>query len=143
MTTTPQSIFTLHSLGYLCGVPVNCFGVAGKGLAKDWREAFPAAFLAYHSLCFDGVLKPGAAVVLPSHNWILCATKDHWRQPSRKEWVEQCLHSIARTSADLPIQQRIALPALGCGCGGLDKKWFMEACLSILSNRPNITICIQ
>jgi hypothetical protein len=52
------------------------------------------------------------------------ATKDHWRHPSRLEWVEVgLLHleaDLARTDEDRRKGVRVGLPALGCGRGGLE-----------------------
>lgn len=70
-----------------------------------------------------GLLRPGDMVVIPSlkGTWICIPTKDDPRQPSTFAWVEKGLFNIRDfcvTHPDTPV----ALPALGCGLGGLD--WY-------------------
>jgi len=47
------------------------------------------------------------------------ATKLHWRSPSKYVWIDAALHVLA---TEIPFLDSIAIPQLGCGCGGLDWK---------------------
>lgn len=101
--------------------PVNCVGVMGKGLALQFKKAYPAVFEAYREACRDGRVSPGHvfAVELPDGRLILhFPTKRHWRQKSRMEDVESGLGSLAEEIRSHGIQS-IAIPQLGCGLGGL------------------------
>ena len=49
--------------------------------------------------------------------WMV-ATKDHWRNPTRLDWVNTGLRNLRRCV--LVNEPVIAIPALGCGLGGLD-----------------------
>jgi O-acetyl-ADP-ribose deacetylase (regulator of RNase III) len=49
--------------------------------------------------------------------WLM-ATKDHWRQPSQLEWIEEGLSNLA-SLVGIRGTQSVALPAIGCGYGGL------------------------
>ncbi len=46
-------------------------------------------------------------------------TKDHWRNPSRLEWVDHGLQILAAEYSGWGITS-LALPPLGCGNGGLN-----------------------
>ena len=100
--------------------PVNCVGVMGKGLAKEFKKRFPHQCERYFGLCNRGDFIPGGTYL--AAGVIFAATKDHWRKPSRIEWVEDSLRNIANDMKYLEPTgtKSIALPQLGCGCGGLD-----------------------
>jgi O-acetyl-ADP-ribose deacetylase (regulator of RNase III) len=105
--------------------PVNCFGVMGKGLALEFRNRFPANYQAHRRRCASGEVKPGSVFVFDrgvgtSPRWIAnVATKDHWRDKSRLEWIVKAGAELADCRRKLgPVN--VAVPALGCGLGGLD-----------------------
>jgi O-acetyl-ADP-ribose deacetylase (regulator of RNase III) len=67
-------------------------------------------------------------------------TKTHWRRPSEYSYIEAGLTALAQSIRQYAISS-IALPALGCGNGGLDwtkVKPIIEQHLSGLN--ANITI---
>jgi O-acetyl-ADP-ribose deacetylase (regulator of RNase III) len=93
--------------------PVNCVGVMGKGLALKFKKRWPAMFEDYH----NDVLEPGHCYVyLSAENVINVTTKDHWRNPSRIEWVGDIIRKLSYLEYEY---QEIAIPKLGCGLGGL------------------------
>ena len=115
ITTKRGSIFDSKAQVLVC--PVNCVGVMGKGLAKEFDKKFPEFGIDYRRFCKSGHAKPGKTV------WIrglyAAFTKDNWRNPSRIEWVADCLRGFeGRAYSDRLTS--IAIPQLGCGCGGLD-----------------------
>jgi O-acetyl-ADP-ribose deacetylase (regulator of RNase III) len=101
---------------------VNCIGVAGAGLAKDFAERYPRAANAYRVQCRAGNLVPGMVLVLsrtPATGSICCLpTKRHWRDGSRLEDVEAGLRTLA-SSIQAHGWSKVAVPAVGCGLGGL------------------------
>ena len=67
--------------------PVNCVGVAGAGLALQFRRRHPDAFLAYRRACAERRLRPGRMFVFDTGRdrprWIVhFPTKRHWRDRS-------------------------------------------------------------
>lgn len=112
ITTKHGSIFDSRADVLVC--PVNCVGVMGKGLALEFRKLIPSCYSPYRYACQHKLLVPGQ--IYQTSNIILAATKNHWRHPSRIEWVESCLELIAAYSNT----KSLATPQLGCGCGGLD-----------------------
>lgn len=99
--------------------PVNCVGVMGAGLAKSFRERFPRMFTDYQRTCEEGLV-PGALHIWSSTTICIVnfPTKHHWRDASRLEWILSGLKLLKFYLQKLaPL--RVALPALGCGLGGL------------------------
>lgn len=104
---------------------VNCVGVMGKGIALQFKKAYPAMFNAYVAACKAGDVKPGHIHVWPTHalvgpRYILnFPTKRHWRNGSRLDDVQAGLVDLARLIPSLGLRS-IAIPPLGAGNGGLD-----------------------
>ena len=52
--------------------------------------------------------------------WIInFPTKQHWRDPSKLEWISQGLADLRKVLAEKQISS-VAIPPLGCGLGGLE-----------------------
>lgn len=116
--------------------PVNCVGVMGKGLALAFKQRFPDAFRAYARACKDGEVRPGRMFVHVSGGRTLIhfPTKRHFRDASRMEDIEAGLVALASEITTRGIRS-IAVPALGCGLGGLawgDVRPRIEAALGAL-----------
>lgn len=103
--------------------PVNCVGVAGRGLALQFRRARPDNHRAYVAACRAGLVRPGRPHVhhppradLPVI--VNVPTKRHWRDPSRLRDVAAGIHALAEL-VDEHGWASLAVPPLGCGLGGL------------------------
>ena len=101
--------------------PVNCVGVMGKGLALEFKKRYPALFIAYKSACDRHLIKPGRVYISnqPDRKIMLFPTKDHWRNPSSYEYIEEGLGYFAEHYKALKMTS-CAFPRIGCGCGGLE-----------------------
>jgi O-acetyl-ADP-ribose deacetylase (regulator of RNase III) len=104
---------------------VNTVGVSGKGIALMFKDAFPENFRAYQAASKAGRLAPGGLFITERHDMlgprfiVNFATKDHWRQPSKLEWIKQGLAELRREIAARAIRS-VAIPPLGAGNGGLN-----------------------
>jgi O-acetyl-ADP-ribose deacetylase (regulator of RNase III) len=104
---------------------VNTVGVMGKGIALMFRERFEANFRRYAAACKVGEVQTGRMFVtepgeLDGPRWIVnFPTKQHWRAPSRLEWVESGLQDLRRFLVEHRVAS-VAIPPLGAGNGGLD-----------------------
>ena len=104
---------------------VNTVGVMGKGIALQFKNAFPANFKAYEAACKRQAVRLGEVFVfdngrLTTPQWIInFPTKGHWRARSRIRDVAEGLDDLRDVIEELGISS-IALPPLGCGHGGLD-----------------------
>jgi O-acetyl-ADP-ribose deacetylase (regulator of RNase III) len=106
-------------------IPVNCEGVMGKGLARAFKDRFPQKVSRYQAACVAERVRAGIPYIVSDDRpggaagWIVFApTKCAWRNPSRIEWVEAILMGL-RHFVQAKGVRSIAIPALGCGAGGL------------------------
>jgi O-acetyl-ADP-ribose deacetylase (regulator of RNase III) len=103
---------------------VNCAGVMGRGIALQFKKAFPETFRAYKSVCKRRELVPGMVLVHDLNRFeqpyyvIDLPTKRHWRGKSRIEDIEAGLAALIAEVRRLGIES-VAVPPLGCGLGGL------------------------
>jgi O-acetyl-ADP-ribose deacetylase (regulator of RNase III) len=103
---------------------VNCVGIMGRGIALQFRKAFPENFTYYRAACDREEVQPGAVLVYETHNItnpqyiINFPTKRHWRGRSRLEDIEAGLAALVEEVRRRGIRS-IAVPPLGCGLGGL------------------------
>lgn len=101
---------------------VNCVGVMGAGVALAFKQRYPEMFKEYQHACKKGQVRPGHMHVWKSlsGDWIVnFPTKRDWREPSRYEDIDAGLDDLRRY-LDTVGGVTVALPALGCGHGGLD-----------------------
>lgn len=103
---------------------VNTEGIMGKGIALQFRKAYPENYAAYRKACETEEVKPGQMFIYDQHSLanpryiINFPTKRHWRSNSRMEDVEAGLAALVGDVRRLGIRT-IAVPPLGCGLGGL------------------------
>ena len=99
---------------------VNCVGVMGKGVALEFKNRYPALFEDYRARCGRSEVRPGEPYLWEDDRVQVLnfPTKRDWRENSRLEDIEQGLQYLAKHYQDLGIQS-LAMPALGCGNGGL------------------------
>jgi O-acetyl-ADP-ribose deacetylase (regulator of RNase III) len=104
--------------------PVNTVGVSGKGLALEFKKRYPGAFKLYKDRCDAGLIKIGSVHLVhvseDNPRFIVnFPTKRDWRKPSRMSYIQDGLYDMFMAIDELCIES-IAIPALGCGLGGLD-----------------------
>lgn len=101
---------------------VNCVGVMGKGIALQFKLAFPENFNQYHQACQKNEVQVGKMFVvkcLIGVKYIInFPTKKHWREKSEIGYIIKGLKDLKETIEKLKITS-IAIPPLGCGLGGL------------------------
>ncbi len=104
---------------------VNTVGVMGKGIALQFKRAFPENYRFYRRACEQGDVSPGRMLVfdcgrLLNPRYIVnFPTKRHWRNPSRLEDIRAGLAALVTEIRERRISS-LAIPPLGCGHGGLD-----------------------
>ena len=104
---------------------VNTVGVMGKGVALQFRQAYPEMYRAYQKACDAHNVQLGQVHVFDlgglagGPRWIInFPTKGHWKAKSRLKDIETGLRDLIATIERLGIRS-IALPPIGCGNGGL------------------------
>lgn len=104
---------------------VNTVGIMGKGVALMFKEDYPDNFKKYEQACKNKEVRLGKMFVteitsLIGPRWIInFPTKDHWRYPSKIEWISEGLDDLKRVIEQNRIKS-IAIPPLGSGNGGLE-----------------------
>lgn len=104
---------------------VNCVGFMGKGIALQFKQAFPENFAAYEKACHAGEVRPGRMFIFETRSMIgpkyiiNFPTKRHWKGNSKMEDIESGLKALIADVDRLGIKS-IAVPPLGCGLGGLN-----------------------
>jgi len=104
---------------------VNTVGVMGKGVALQFKIAYPQMFKEYQKACKKGQVNIGKMFVY--HNSTISnpkyiinfPTKMHWKQDSDIKFIREGLKSLIEEIKSNDIKS-IALPPLGCGMGGLN-----------------------
>lgn len=136
-------IFT--STAQVLVVPVNCEGIAGKGLALQFKERYPRWFWSYQMSCQMGLIQIGRPLLhVGTHPFVLSfPTKAEWRRPSRLDYIESGLSATADLLYNYESIQSIAFPKLGTGLGGLvwqEVQTLMDYYLSLL--RCDVTVYV-
>ncbi|MCF6391028.1 macro domain-containing protein [Mycobacterium sp. MBM] len=124
---------------------VNCVGVMGKGIALQFKRRYPSVFKTYAMACKAGDVRTGkmfpvqtGEIVGP--NWVInFPTKQHWRAPSRLEWIKAGLVDLRRVVSELGIKS-IAIPPLGAGNGGLDWSEVEPLIRSAFADDPDVEV---
>ena len=118
---------------------VNCVGVMGRGIALQFKNAYPDNFKAYAAACRKEQVQPGQMFVfetgalLPPRYIVNFPTKRHWREPSDIGDISQGLAWVRENQHRFVS---LALPALGCGLGGLAWADVRERIERHLGNAP-------
>ena len=98
---------------------VNCVGIMGRGIALQFKNAFPANFKIYKAACDRGDVQPGHMFVfetgtLTNPKFIInFPTKRHWRGKSRMDDIESGLAALAARYARVasaPSPSRRSVP---------------------------------
>jgi O-acetyl-ADP-ribose deacetylase (regulator of RNase III) len=99
---------------------VNCVGVMGKGIAYQFKRAYPEMFKDYQHRCRVGEVRTGEVTSFRERGKLIVnfPTKDHWKSQSLLNDVEAGLSALRALIVREKLKS-IAIPPLGCGNGGL------------------------
>lgn len=99
---------------------VNCEGFMGKGIAYQFKLAYPLNNQDYIKACRNGELKIGTIHYFKENGKIIFnfPTKNKWRAKSKLEYIDLGLEALAKLIIQLNIKS-ISIPPLGSGNGGL------------------------
>lgn len=126
---------------------VNTVGVMGKGIALQFKQAYPGNFRAYEAACRRGEVQLGKMLVVETGQLgqpaliVNFPTKRHWRARSRLSDIEAGLADLRHVIQDRHIAS-IAVPALGCGNGGLDWRDVRPLIAEALSGIPGVRVVV-
>lgn len=126
---------------------VNTVGVMGKGIALQFKQAYPENFRAYEAACRRGEVEIGRMFVVETEQLgnprliINFPTKKHWRNRSRLDDIRSALGDLRRVISDYQIRS-IAVPPLGCGNGGLDWLDVRPLIVDALGDIPDVDVVV-
>lgn len=126
---------------------VNCVGVMGRGIALQFRKAFPENFTIYEAACERGEVKPGRMLVyetgfLTGPKFVInFPTKRHWKGKSRIEDIDAGLPALLEEVRSRNIAS-IAIPPLGCGLGGLRWEDVRPRIVKAFERLPEVRVMI-
>ena len=126
---------------------VNCVGVMGRGIAAQFKRAYPKNFSAYLQACKRHEVQPGRMLIvetgqLANPRWVInFPTKRHWRGNSRLEDIDAGLTALIADVHRLGITS-IAVPPLGCGLGGLDWDAVRPRIEHVFAALPDVTVLL-
>jgi len=125
--------------------PINCLGIQGAGLAKAFSQRYPLVeeMIAFHKTSLE--IGKVTMVCLPlyekSSYVFLLPTKKHWKDPSQLEWITQGVEALRRELVNRRIKE-VAIPALGCGLGGLSWSHIKPIIEDMASKIPSISCTV-
>jgi O-acetyl-ADP-ribose deacetylase (regulator of RNase III) len=126
---------------------VNTVGVMGKGIALQFKQAYPGNFRAYEAACQCGEVQLGRMLVagtgLPVRPRLIInfPTKKHWRGRPELSDIRAGLADLRQVISDYEITS-IAVPALGCGNGGLGWRDVRPLIAGALGSLPGVEVVI-
>lgn len=126
---------------------VNCVGVMGRGIALQFKRAFPDNFVAYAAACRRGEVQPGRMFVfdtgrLVGPRYIInFPTKRHWRGKSRIEDIDAGLAALVEEVRLRDIRS-LAVPPLGSGLGGLEWSKVRSLIERALAALPGVDVLV-
>lgn len=126
---------------------VNCVGVMGRGIALQFRKAFPENFKVYEAACEREEVQPGRMLVyetglLTGPRYIInFPTKRHWKGKSRIEDVDAGLRALVEEIKRRGIHS-VAIPPLGCGLGGLNWNDVRPRIMRAFENLPEVRVIL-
>ncbi|WP_405778468.1 macro domain-containing protein [Streptomyces sp. NBC_00859] len=124
---------------------VNTVGVMGKGIALQFKRAYPENFKDYKASCDRGDVVVGkmhvheVGQVVGPRFIINFPTKRHWRTPSRIEDIASGLVALRDEIVERGITS-IAVPPLGCGNGGLSWREVEPMISQVLGTIPGVEV---
>ena len=123
---------------------VNCVGIMGRGIALQFKNAYPGNFKVYEAACKRHEVQPGRMFIHETGKFsprfiVNFPTKRHWRGKSRIEDVESGLVDLVAQIQRLGIRS-IAIPPLGAGLGGLDWREVRPRIEAALAALPDLAV---
>lgn len=125
---------------------VNCVGIMGRGVALQFKNAFPENFHAYKQACDLEQVQPGRMFVFDTGQLnpryiVNFPTKRHWKGKSRMEDIDSGLQSLVAVIKQRQIRS-IAVPPLGSGLGGLNWQDVRPRILAALTPIQDLDVTI-
>jgi len=126
---------------------VNTVGIMGKGIALQFKKAYPENFAAYARACERDEVQIGRMFIhhlaqLQNPQFIInFPTKGHWRSRSKLADIEAGLEALIKDVKRLGIES-VAVPPLGCGHGGLVWEDVCPLIVAAFEGLPDVRVIV-
>jgi O-acetyl-ADP-ribose deacetylase (regulator of RNase III) len=126
---------------------VNTVGIMGRGVALQFKLAFPENYELYRQACERGEVRIGRVFTydlrrLQNPRFIInFPTKEHWRGKSRLAYIDAGLVDLVREIRERGIES-LALPPLGAGLGGLKWSDVFPRIRQAMADLPNVEVLV-
>lgn len=99
----------------------NCAGAMGAGIAVEFKRRFPRMFEEYQQRCADGRFGLGDVFVWSEGDLVVynLGTQEHWRKKATLPALTSAVGKMVALAEKGGVD-RVALPRIGAGLGGLD-----------------------
>src|SRR5258705_13470684 len=101
---------------------VNCVGIMGRGIALQFKNAFPENFKSYVAACERNEVQPGRMLIfktgrLTNPKYIInFPTKRHWREKRKNQDIKA--RRVALSNENRPCKiYFFSISPFGCGFG--------------------------
>ncbi len=99
----------------------NCAGAMDSGVAVAFKKRWPRMFEEYKLRCADGRFHLGDVFVWNEGDEVVynLAIQEHWKTKSKIAALSMALRKVVQLAEHAGVE-RIGLPRIGAGLGGLD-----------------------
>jgi O-acetyl-ADP-ribose deacetylase (regulator of RNase III) len=122
---------------------VNCKGVMGAGIAKEFARRWSDILPPYREFCQGASVPLGAAWLYIAGDGTLIFNLTTQRRPgpdAKLRWVAQAVGNMLE-QAELTGVKRIGMPRIGCGIGGLE--WVeVRMIVELLANESPVEVVV-
>jgi O-acetyl-ADP-ribose deacetylase (regulator of RNase III) len=125
----------------------NCAGAMDAGVAVAFKKRWPRMFEEYAARCADGRFHLGDVFAWsedePDGSSVVVynlATQEHWKKKAKLPALTQALRKAVEMAARAGVE-RIGLPRIGAGLGGLD--WpRVKSVLGVVGGETPVTLVV-
>lgn len=121
---------------------VNCRGVMGAGIARQFRDRYPKMYESYRWRCLRGAMLPGEILVWRTLGITVfnLATQDEPGANAKPRMITAAVgRMITEAYHDFKITE-IGLPMIGCGIGGLTENDLRRSLAPYADAPVNLTV---
>jgi O-acetyl-ADP-ribose deacetylase (regulator of RNase III) len=99
----------------------NCAGGMGAGIAIEFKKRWPRMYEEYALRCTDRRFQLGDVFTWSEEGKTIynLGTQEHWRKKAQLPALAKALRTMATLATNAGVE-RIGLPRIGAGLGGLD-----------------------
>jgi len=121
----------------------NCAGAMGKGIALQFKAKFPEMYTEYKKLCTEGKFRLGDVFIYQYSSGFIfnLGTQATWRTKADINAIKTSIEQMLLLASQNELN-KIALPKIGAGLGGLLWKDVKEVIENIAVKYPQIDLIV-